>query len=103
MLLDSAPSALTMMVTGGSRGLAQRTAHEGGVSPPQVTRVGPGRAVLGGDVRSHKTGQDGARCVPMKGRNERIPVFSKATRSVERGGRMMATAKIVLWRIVGID
>ena len=71
----SAPSALTMMVTGGSRGLAQRTAHEGGVSPPQVTRGGPGRAVLGGDVRSHKTGQEGAQCVPMTGGNERIPVF----------------------------
>ena len=32
-----------------------------------------------------------------------VYLFLKATRSVERGGRMMATAKIVLWRIVGID
>ena len=32
-----------------------------------------------------------------------VYLFLKATRSAERGGRMMATAKIVLWRIVGID
>ena len=47
----------------------------GGVSPPQVTRVGPGRAVLVGAVMFHQTGQDGARRAPMMGRNERIPVF----------------------------
>ena len=83
--IGSAPSALTMMVTGGSRGLAQRTAHEGGVSPPQVTRVGPGRAVLGGDVRSHKTGQDGAQRVPMTGGNERIPVFQRQRGALSGG------------------
>ena len=69
----------------------------GGVSQPQVDRVGPGRAVLVGAVFIHQTGQDGARRTPMKGSNERIPVFQRATRSVARGGRMMATAKIVLW------
>ena len=74
MLLDPAPSALTMMVTGGSRGLAQWTAHDGRRVPAASHPGGPGRAVLGGDVRSHKTGQDGAQRVPMTGGNERIPV-----------------------------
>ena len=69
----------------------------GGVSQPRVDRVGPGRAVLVGAVLIHPTGQNGARRAPMTGGNERIPVFQIATRSVERRGRMMATAKIVLW------
>ena len=72
----------------------------GGVSQPRVDRVGPGRAVLVGAVLIHSTGQAGARRAPMTGGNERIPVSQMATRGVERRGRMMATARIVLWWIV---
>ena len=55
--IGSAPSALTMMVTGGSRGLAQWTAHDGRRVPAASHPGGPGTGRAGGRCEES---QDGA-------------------------------------------